>query len=1491
MKEVKSVAAMLGQKAEEKLKINFLKSGLPLSEVETLRLIHELEVHQVELKLQNQELRQAIDEADVASQKYTELYDFAPSGYFTLSKEGKIKELNFRGAHKLGNERRNLMNCSFELFVSKETKPIFNLFLQRIFNNSIKETCEVVLSSKDNPPMYVLLTGIVTQNGDQCVVNAVDISERKLIEEALRKSEAKNHELILQIAMDGYWLLDMHGRFLEVNDTYCRMSGYSKVELMTMRIYDLEVNESANDRATHFQKILELGEGRFEMRHLRKDGRIFYVEVNIQFRPINDGQFVAFVHDITGRKQAEKALFESNEQFQLLFENSPDAIFFTKPDGSIFLVNPGAEKMLGRSKEEILSLGRNDIANVNDSRLIPALEERRKTGSFKGELTYLRKDGTIFPVDFISNLYTDSNGIARASIVARDITERKQAEAGLRQSEERYRTLFDSMIEGFFVIEMIFDENQKPVDYRFLETNAAFEEQTGLKDVIGKLIRDVAPDLEEYWFELYGEIALTGEMMRFENEAKALNKWFDVCAFRMGGEGSLKVAVCFSDITDRKKAENALRESDERVRFKLQSILSPEGNIADLDLNDIIDAASIQQLMDNFHELVKVPMSIIDRKGKVLVSVGWQDICTKFHRIHPQSCLNCIESDIHLTEGITEGKFKLYKCKNYIWEMATPIIIGGEHKGNLFLGQFFFDSETIDYELFSEQAGQYGFAEQEYIKALDNVPRLSQQKLNHAKAFFLNLAGSISQLSYSNIKLARAITQQKQVDDALKESEELLNKAQEISHLGSWSLDLITNHLTWSNEIYHIFGLQQKELSATYEGFLEAIHPEDRDAVNSAYSNSIKEGKDSYEIEHRIVRKHSGEIRHVYEKCEHLKDASGKVVSSVGMIHDITERKQSEVALIENERLLRESQTIAHVGSYSADLITRTWKASPEIYKIFGIAESHPHTLDALFEATHPDFREQLAKDLFEVKIEDKYFEHEYKIIRVNDGVQRWVQGLGEFEYDSQLNPFRLMGTIQDITERKGKEEALLKLNKTLAALSKSSQAMVQSVNEADYLNQVCQIVVDDTDFAMVWIGFAQDDEAKTIRPMASAGFNDNYFQSIKLSWDDSDIGRGPIGTAIRTGNMSMCNNILTDPAFEPWRKQALKRGYASTIVFPLKTGAHTFGTIAIYSKKTDAFLYDEIKLLSELANDLAQGITTIRLREAHQLAEEALSKSHGKLEVLVKERTSDLQITNSLLKKEINIGKQQEHSLKLAEEKYRTVANHTHGWEFWLDKDDNFIYCSPSCERITGYKATEFLKKPALLFDIIHPHDKKSFQSHRKTEHLCQIGNHELQYRIIRTDGSIRWIGHECQPITDESGNFIGVRGSNKDITGRKEIEQLLKITSRKYRLLSANITDGIFICKSGCFEYVNKAMKRIFGYSHYKMEGLMLTQLALSDYLEELNNILTINSSLNQLRNIEIECFKKDHSVINVEILFNYVAKGSLSLATPGLPGAASG
>ena len=163
------------------------------------------------------------------------------------------------------------------------------------------------------------------------------------------------------------------------------------------------------------------------------------------------------------------------------------------------------------------------------------------------------------------------------------------------------------------------------------------------------------------------------------------------------------------------------------------------------------------------------------------------------------------------------------------------------------------------------------------------------------------------------------ITERKRAEEALKVSEEGLKRSQEIAHLGSWELDLVRDKLTWSDEVYRIFGLEPQEFGATYEAFLGHVHPDDRTAVDEAYSGSLREGRDSYEIEHRVLRRPTGEIRWVSEKCAHVRGADGCVVRSVGMVLDISERKRAEEELRLKEEEARHLIRHAPAAVYEID--------------------------------------------------------------------------------------------------------------------------------------------------------------------------------------------------------------------------------------------------------------------------------------------------------------------------------------------------------------------------------------------------------------------------------------------------------------------------------------------------------------------------------------------------------------------------------------------
>ncbi|TFF98573.1 MAG: hypothetical protein EU541_06660 [Promethearchaeota archaeon] len=212
-------------------------------------------------------------------------------------------------------------------------------------------------------------------------------------------------------------------------------------------------------------------------------------------------------------------------------------------------------------------------------------------------------------------------------------------------------------------------------------------------------------------------------------------------------------------------------------QFNIEKFSSNKYDLSELKLEDIIDVPRFQSILDNFHELINVAMAIIDMEGKILVATGWQDICTKFHRAYPKTEKRCIESDIYLTQDVEQGEFLMYKCKNNMIDIATPIIVGNKRIGTLFFGQFLFEEENIDYDFFIKQAEKFRFDKEEYLSALERVPRLNKEKIDTVMSFYTEFAVMISELSYKNILLKNLVKEQRENQERLRNSEEKLKKS------------------------------------------------------------------------------------------------------------------------------------------------------------------------------------------------------------------------------------------------------------------------------------------------------------------------------------------------------------------------------------------------------------------------------------------------------------------------------------------------------------------------------------------------------------------------------------------------------------------------------------------------------------------------------------------------------------------------------------------
>ena len=409
------------------------------------------------------------------------------------------------------------------------------------------------------------------------------------------------------------------------------------------------------------------------------------------------------------------------------------------------------------------------------------------------------------------------------NIYAYDITERKRAEQTLRDSEEKYRRLFENMAEGFALYELVDDEEGRPVDWRVLEVNDAYMRHTGVsrERIVGRRIGEVFPAAIPDFLPLFARVVATQTSAEIETFAKAIGRHQHVVTFPAGGR---RFANIVEDITDRRQAEEALRASEERYRT----------------------------LFENMTEGFALHEIVTDEAGRP-VDYRFLDLNPAFERLTGLQRIDVVGRHVR----------ELLRDIEPFWiETYGRVALTGEPAS---FERYFPAPLDRWYEVFAYRPAPRQFA-----------------------VVFID------------------ITVRRRAGEALRESEKRLGRTQEIAHLGSWELDLAGNRLSWSDEVYRIFGFEPQAFAATYETFLETVHPDDRAAVDAAYTGSLRDGRDSYEIEHRIVRKDTGEVRIVHEKGEHHRDAEGRVIRSVGMVHDITERRRADdlrQALAEQERL------------------------------------------------------------------------------------------------------------------------------------------------------------------------------------------------------------------------------------------------------------------------------------------------------------------------------------------------------------------------------------------------------------------------------------------------------------------------------------------------------------------------------------------------------------------------------------------------------------
>ena len=483
------------------------------------------------------------------------------------------------------------------------------------------------------------------------------------------------------------------------------------------------------------------------------------------------------------------------------------------------------------------------------------------------------------------------------------------------------------------------------------------------------------------------------------------------------------------------------------------------------------------------------------------------------------------------------------------------------------------------------------------------------------------------------------MTARKQAEEALRESEANLNRAQAIANLGSWHLDIDRDRLVWSDEVFRIFGVP-RGTALTYEAFLEAVHPEDRQAVTRAWAGALRGA--TYDIEHRILA--AGEQKWVRERAQVELDTGGRPVRGIGTVQDITERKRAEEEIRRLARLQAEVAELGQDALRRAPLQEVLDGAVARVARALGVdhcsvAEMLPGGDEFLLRAgvgwkegvvgratiksrgsqpgytvlgDRPVIVENAASETRFAPLPRLLGEEVVSAMSVVISTTEGPYGaLGAhsrhrrvFTSDEVNFLQAVAGVLGMAIERRRAEERLRRVNRAHRALSTSNEALVRATDESALLQQICRIIVEDAGYRLCWVGYAEEDPARTVRPIAQAGFDEGYLKAAGISWGDTERGRGPTGTCIRTGEIQIVKNIATDPRLAPWRADALRRGYASVIAIPLVAEGRPFGALTIYSSEIEAFGDEEVRLLTELAGDLGYGIVSLRTQAERKRAE-----------------------------------------------------------------------------------------------------------------------------------------------------------------------------------------------------------------------------------------------------------------------------------------------
>ncbi len=1085
-----------------------------------------------------------------------------------------------------------------------------------------------------------------------------DISERIQVEDKLRESE-KNYRELINGMNDTVWVIDFDTSILDVNRAASSVLGYSREELLTMKINDIDV-------ALRPEQIRELVNTMprdrvqiFETRHTTRAGVQIPVEISSSLVSyMGRTVIMSIARDITERKLAENALVDREQQLKSLIDSQSHFVIRVNMAGKCSYWNAQFEKEFGWIYADMGGIGNANILNSVCQHHHKRVQEvvvhciARPGEVFSVEIDKPARDGgirtTLWEFMCLTNEALQPTEIQCMGI---EITDRKQAEKALRENEERYRALIENAPDGIVLINT--DGKFKYASPSVARIFGYTQEDLPQCDAVSLTHPDDLPLILSVMGRLLEQptnIPILQYRFRHKNGEW---RWIESTFSNLLALTSVEaIIINFRDIHERKLAEEALQKS--------QSLLTEAqriGRIGHMEWN-AQDAGLT--CSDELYEILGVPHDTL----------------------------------------ITQRTF-------------VDMMLPGEVERILQLDERAFELRTdTDYE--------YCLVRQDG----------SERWLHQIGKMTYTEAGVPTRM----LAIIQDVSARKLTEDALKTEQMRLARVADTVPGAIVTFQLLPNgtlRIPYASKAFEdVYGIPLEDVADNIDAISAKVDP----GQLSYLVDSIRESARTMqpwrnEYEYRHPKK--GRVW-IEGFSMPIKETDGSILWH-GFSTDITKRKNAEVVLTESRSRVELALKGANAAMWDWNIKTGEAVFNERWAEMLGytLQELQPISIDTWVKLCHPGdlkLSDQLLQKHFAGETE--YYECEARMQHKN-GSWIWVIDRGRvMEWDADNKPIRMFGTHLDITERKRDErytEARLRLA-DLSYLEIDMDILLRTMlDEAEFI----------TDSKIGFFHFVDDDQntislqswsTNTVNTMCSAeGKGQHYPVAQAGVWADS----------IREGQPLIYNDYPGLPG-----RRELPDGHAPILrmmSLPIKRNNRIVAVIGVGNKAQDYDLHD--------------------LEFVRRLAEDAF---------------------------DIILRKRAELQLRESEESFRTVADFTYDMEYWLDEKQNFVYLSPSCMRMTGYPRDEFLRDPGLLQRLIHPADRKDYEEHMAYE----FNNPEpvsLDFRIITATGEERWVNHTCQGVSGAEGQPRGRRASNRDITGRKHSEAQVRRQMEDLALVNA--------------------------------------------------------------------------------------------------------